>query len=140
MVGTVAVLVNSVLPPVVDVHVAQTTHEQLHREGESWNHFRYEIWLHFKIKPTICGEKERVKSEELYLQFIFIKDLDQVYEDELSEALKNETRTGQLKDNSDSIHSGEHKDWAFTHITSMLHPLFNNYIKQKMNRKKSYWS
>lgn len=66
------------------------------------------------------GPKERVKSEELYLQFIFVKDLDEVYENELSEALKNETK----KDNS--ISSQEHKDWAFTNITSMLNLLFNN--------------
>lgn len=32
MVGAVAVLVNSVLSPVVDVDVTQTTHEQLHRD------------------------------------------------------------------------------------------------------------
>lgn len=32
MVGTVAVLVNSVLPPVVDIDITQTTHEQLHRQ------------------------------------------------------------------------------------------------------------
>lgn len=54
------------------------------------------------------GPKKRVKSGELYLQFIFVKYLDQVYEDELSEALKNETKKGQLKD--DSMSSGEHKD------------------------------
>lgn len=32
MVGTVAVLVNSMLSPVIDVNVTQTTHEQLHRD------------------------------------------------------------------------------------------------------------
>lgn len=39
MVGTVAVLVNSVLSPVVDVNVTQTTHEQLHGDREMiYNH------------------------------------------------------------------------------------------------------
>ncbi len=33
MVGTVAIFVNRVLSPVVDVNVTQTTHEQLHRDG-----------------------------------------------------------------------------------------------------------
>lgn len=37
VVGTVAVLVNRVLPPVVDVHVPETTHEQLHR-GHTHTH------------------------------------------------------------------------------------------------------
>lgn len=34
MVGAVAVLVNSVLSPIVDVNIAQTAHEQLHTEAE----------------------------------------------------------------------------------------------------------
>lgn len=34
MVGTVAILVNSVLSPVVDVDVTQATHEQLSKELE----------------------------------------------------------------------------------------------------------
>lgn len=38
MVGAVAVLVNSVLSPVIDVHVTQTTHEQLQRQREG-EHF-----------------------------------------------------------------------------------------------------
>lgn len=44
------------------------------------------------VRNGHVGPKERIKSEELYLQFIFIKDLDQVYENEFSEALKNETK------------------------------------------------
>lgn len=35
MVGAVAILVDSVLPPVIHVHIAQTTHQELHNNTQA---------------------------------------------------------------------------------------------------------
>lgn len=47
VVGTVAVLVNRVLPPVIDVHVTQAAHEQLRAGVEM---------IQESVKMTICGQ------------------------------------------------------------------------------------
>lgn len=74
VVGGVAALVPGVLPPVVDVHVPQTTHEQL---GGTRGHVN-------RLDGRTPAELRLGKT---HLQLILIKDLDQIQWNQLKESL-----------------------------------------------------
>lgn len=69
MVWTVAVLVNSVLPPVVDVDITQTTHEQLQREKAREKRKRKKAFTTvstFHLKTEFCQVKIKMLSVTLH--------------------------------------------------------------------------
>lgn len=76
VVGGVAALVPGVLPPVVHVHVPQTTHEQLSGTIGHVNH--------------LDGPPAELRPGKTHLQLILIKNLDQIQWNQLKESLNIE--------------------------------------------------
>lgn len=59
MIGAVTILVNSVLSPVIDVYISQTTHEQLHRDREEALSYHrqcpWQVLITFTMGSTVKG-------------------------------------------------------------------------------------